>query len=111
MTDRPPPAPPPDVPRPATAQLLALAAAVRPDWPVHQLGDVLAQARTQGMTWGCVLAEAGRLLADPAAQPGELLAAVPEPWRRRRPAQDANTAHRGAAAARAALTTPPDSTT
>ncbi|MFK0172663.1 hypothetical protein ACIQU5_28090 [Streptomyces sp. NPDC090306] len=110
MTDRPPPAPPPDVPRPATVQLLALAEAARPDWPPHMLRDALAQARTHGMTWGQVLAEAGRLMADPGAQPGDLVAAAPEPWRRRRPTQDADTAHRGAAAARAALTTTPENT-
>lgn len=102
--------PAPDVPRPATAELLALAATARPDWPPHLMRDVLALARSQGMTWGQVLVEVGRMLADPAAEPPDLIAASPEPWRHRRPSQDADTAHRGAAAARAALNHRPDTT-
>ncbi|MET9122945.1 hypothetical protein [Streptomyces sp. NPDC004528] len=98
--------PPPDVPRPASAELLALAATARPDWSPDHLRDVLAQARYQGMTWGQVLAEVGRMLADPTAEPPDLIAAAPEAWRRRRATQDAETAQRGAAAARAALHQP-----
>lgn len=109
MTGRTQP-PPPDVPRPATDELLALAAKARPDWPPDLLRDVLAQARFQGMTWGQVLAEVGRMLADPGAEPPDLIAATPEPWRHRRLSQDADTAHRGAAAARAALHHKPEST-
>lgn len=100
--------PAPDVPRPATAELIALAAAARPDWPTDLLRDVLARARYQGMTWGQVLIEIGRMLADPGAEPPDLIAAAPEPWRRRRPSPGADTAHRGAAAARAALQHRPD---
>ncbi|NUR04353.1 MAG: hypothetical protein HOY79_49970 [Streptomyces sp.] len=102
--------PAPDVPRPATDQLLALAARARPDWPPDLLRDVLAQARHQGMTWGQVLAEVGRMLADPGAEPPDLIASAREPWRHRRPVQAADTAHRGAAAARAALHHRPDTT-
>ncbi|MFD8609509.1 hypothetical protein [Streptomyces sp. NPDC059631] len=95
-----------DVPRPATAQLLDLAAVSRPDWSVGQLRDVLAQARTEGMTWGRVLVVVAQLIADPGAEPPDLLAAHPEPWRRRRRLPGPETAHRGAAAVRAALQNP-----
>ncbi|MFF0139740.1 hypothetical protein ACFYRN_25210 [Streptomyces sp. NPDC005227] len=91
-----------DVPRPATPQLLALAAAARPDWSPDQLRDVIAQARCLDFTWGRLLVAMAQLIADPEAEPSDLLAGSPEPWRRRhRPAPD--TAQRGAAAARAAL--------
>lgn len=92
-----------DLPRPATAQLLALAEASRPDWSVDQLRDVLAQARYADMSWSRVLVAMAQLITDPDAEPPDLLAAAPEPWRRRRPAPEAETAHRGAAAVRAAL--------
>lgn len=106
MTDNKRGHPPPDVPQPASAELLALAAKARPDWSPDHLRDVLAQARYQGMTWGQVLAEVGRMLADPAAEPPDLVAAAPEPWRQRRATPAAETAQRGAAAARAALHQP-----
>ncbi|MEU9208486.1 hypothetical protein AB0D27_11165 [Streptomyces sp. NPDC048415] len=91
-----------DVPCPATHQLIQLAAATRPDWSTDQLRDVLAQARCADMSWGRVLVAVAQLIADPDAEPPDLLAQAPEPWRRRRqPAPE--TAQRGAAAARAAL--------
>ncbi|MFI5973591.1 hypothetical protein [Streptomyces sp. NPDC051452] len=92
-----------DLPRPATMQLLALAATCRPDWSVDQLRDVLAQARTAGMAWGRVLVTVTQLIADPDAEPPDLLAARPDAWRHRRRPPGPDTAHRGAAAARAAL--------
>ncbi|MCM1977180.1 hypothetical protein [Streptomyces sp. G1] len=91
-----------DVPRPATSQLLALAAACRPDWSPGQLSDVLAQARPS-MTWGRCLVAVAQLIADPTAEPPDLLAEIPESWRQRRRPQGPETAHRGAAAVRAAL--------
>jgi hypothetical protein len=99
-----------DVPRPATGQLLALAAACRPDWSTDQLRDVLAQARPD-MSWGRVLVAVAQLIADPDAEPPDLLAARPELWRHRRRPPGPDTAHRGAAAVRAALNTHTDSTT
>ena len=92
-----------DVPLPATHQLLALAAACRPDWSIDQLRDVLAQARTDGMTFGRVLVAVAQLIADPEAEPPDLLAARPEPWRHRRRPPAPETYQRGAAAVRAAL--------
>ncbi|MER5909537.1 hypothetical protein ABT124_03275 [Streptomyces sp. NPDC001982] len=92
-----------DVLRPATAQLLALAEACRPDWSIDQLRDVLAQARYADMTWGRVLVAVAQLIADPEAEPPDLLAARPEAWRHRRRPPGPDTYHRGAAAARAAL--------
>ncbi|WP_137991221.1 hypothetical protein [Streptomyces vilmorinianum] len=104
MNHRPTPKPPPpNVPCPASAELLALAAKARPDWDPNALRDSLAHARCQGMTWGQVLAAVGRLMADPNAEPEDLLPAAPEPWRQRRTAPVPETAHRGAAAVRAAL--------
>ncbi|WP_327377955.1 hypothetical protein OG393_30760 [Streptomyces sp. NBC_01216] len=95
--------PPTDLPCPASAELLALAAKARPDWDPHALRDTLAQARHHGMTWSQVLAVTGRLLADPRATPADLISEAPEPWRQRRTAPIPETAHRGAAAVRAAL--------
>ncbi|MFD1656941.1 hypothetical protein ACFSL4_01500 [Streptomyces caeni] len=92
-----------DLPRPATGQLLALAAASRPDWSIDQLRDVLAQARNEGTTWGRVLVAVAQLIADPQAEPPDLLAARPEPWRHRRRPAGPDTYQRGAAAVRAAL--------
>lgn len=101
-----------DVPRPATAQLLALAQASRPDWSVDHLRDVLAQVRFHDdMSFGRLVVAVAQLIADPDAEPPDLLAARPEAWRRRRRPPEPETAHRGAAAVRAALNTSPDSTT
>ncbi|MFE6362919.1 hypothetical protein ACFVP3_23335 [Streptomyces sp. NPDC057806] len=91
-----------DVPCPATSQLLALAQACRPDWSIDQLRDVLALARP-AMTWGRCLVAVAHLIADPTAEPPDLLAEIPDSWRQRRRPPGPETAHRGAAAARAAL--------
>lgn len=98
-----------DVPRPATGQLLALAAACRPDWSIDQLREVLAQARTEGMTFGRVLVAVAQLIADPDAEPPDLLAGRPEAWRHRRRPPGPETYQRGAAAVRAALHHQPES--
>ncbi|GHA00988.1 hypothetical protein ACFOOM_12485 [Streptomyces echinoruber] len=92
-----------DLPQPAPPQLLALAAASRPDWSIDQLRDVLAQAHTEGLTWPRALVIVAQLIADPEAEPPDLLAARPEPWRHRRRPPGPETYQRGAAAARAAL--------
>ncbi|MFJ9114429.1 hypothetical protein ACIRJO_02650 [Streptomyces sp. NPDC102394] len=97
-----------DVPRPATHQLLALAAACRPDWSIDQLREALALARPD-MTWGRVLVAVAQLIADPAAEPPDLLAERPEAWRQRRRPPGPDTYTRGAAAARAALHPTPES--
>jgi hypothetical protein len=97
------------MPRPATGQLIALAAAARPDWSVDELRDVLAQARlTRDMSPGRLIVAVAQLIADPEAEPPDLLAARPEPWRQRRQPPAPETAQRGAAAARAALHHPPE---
>ncbi|MCC9154857.1 hypothetical protein LZP81_31055 [Streptomyces parvulus] len=93
-----------DVPRPATVQLLALAAAARPDWPPALLGDVVAQLRCRDdFSFGRLVVAVAQLIADPEAEPPDLLAAVADPWRQRRRPPAPETAQRGAAAARAAL--------
>lgn len=92
------------VPRPATGQLLALAAAARPDWSPHLLADVVAQIRCrEDWSFGRLLVAVAQLIADPAAEPPDLLAAQPEAWRHRRRPSGPDTATRGAAAVRAAL--------
>ena len=95
-----------ELPRPATMQLLNLAAVARPDWSTDQLRDVLAQARTGGMTFGRALVSVAQMIADPMAEPPDLLSELPDPWRHRRRPPEPETAHRGAAAARAALHRP-----
>lgn len=100
-----------DVPLPATGQLLALAAAARPDWSPGQLADVVAQIRCrEDWTFGRLVVAVAQLIADPEADPPDLLAAVPEPWRQRRRPPTPETAHRGAAAVRAALHHQPPTT-
>ncbi|MEV7684513.1 hypothetical protein [Streptomyces bungoensis] len=101
-----------DVPRPATGQLLALAAAARPDWSIDHLRDVLGQIRCrEDMPFGRLVVLVAQLIADPDAEPPDLLAAQPEAWRHRRRPPGPETAHRGAAAVRAALKTTTHSTT
>jgi hypothetical protein len=96
-----------DLPRPATQQLLALAAASRPDWSIGHLQDVLAQIRClQDMSPGRLIVAVALLIADPQAEPPDLLAAQPELWRHRRRPPGPETAQRGAADARAALHRP-----
>lgn len=94
----------PDVPRPATGQLLALAEAARPDWSIDQLRDVLGQLRCrEDMSFGRLLVTVAQLIADPKAEPPDLLAGRPEPWRHSQRPAGPETYQRGAAAARAAL--------
>ncbi|MFJ8153888.1 hypothetical protein [Streptomyces sp. NPDC094468] len=95
-----------DLPRPATMQLLTLAAVARPDWSIDQLRDVLAQARMGGMTFGRALVAIAQMITDPAAEPPDLLSELPDAWRQRRRPPEPETAQRGAAAARAALHRP-----
>ncbi|MEV4033450.1 hypothetical protein [Streptomyces umbrinus] len=97
-----------DLPQPASAELIALAVRARPDWGSGAVHDVLAQARNADMSWPRVLVAMAQLIADPDAEPPDLLASAPEAWRYRRPPAP-ETAHRGAAAVRAALHTEPDS--
>jgi len=93
-----------DLPRPATTQLLALASTARPDWSTDQLRDVLAQIRCrEAMNFGRLVVAVAQLIADPDAEPPDLLDSTPEPWRQRRRPPSPETAQRGAAAARAAL--------
>ena len=99
-----------DVPQSATPQLLALAQATRPDWSPDLLRDVIAQIRCrEDMSFGRLVVAVAQLIADPDAEPRDLLAGLPEPWRQRRSPPTPETATRGAAAVRAALHHPPDS--
>lgn len=99
-----------EVPQSATPQLLALAQAARPDWSPDQLRDVIAQIRCrEDMSFGRLVVAVAQLIADPGAEPRDLLAGLPERWRQRRRPAEPETYTRGAAAVRAALHHPPDS--
>ncbi|MFJ6730058.1 hypothetical protein ACIQPQ_34680 [Streptomyces sp. NPDC091281] len=93
-----------DLPRPATGPLLTLAAAARPDWSIDQLRDVIAQLhfREGDVSFGRLVVTVAQLIADPEAEPPDLLAGRPEAWRHHRRPPSPDTYQRGAAAARAA---------
>jgi hypothetical protein len=64
----------PEIVRRATAELTALALAVRADWDEHAVSGVIQQAGYDGMTWPQVLVAFPRLMADPQASPRDLVA-------------------------------------
>ncbi|WP_158088821.1 hypothetical protein [Thermoactinospora rubra] len=57
----------------ATDVLIALALAVRPDWPEPDVRAALAAAHTVGMTWEQALVGLVRLMVDGHATPRELI--------------------------------------
>jgi len=97
-------------PQPATRELLGLLAAMRPDWEYCDVREALAAAHAAARPWPQVAVEIVRLAADPDAGPHDLTLNAPDAWRQRRQPQPADTAHRGAALARAAVhrTHPPE---
>lgn len=87
--------------RRATAELVALAVAMRADWDVSAVEQALAQAAAEGMAWPLMVSGMARLMIDPSASPGDL---VPARWSAgTRVVPPPGTAERGAAAVRAAL--------
>jgi len=89
--------------RSATPELLELAAAMRPDWERRDLAGALASAANNGWPWPRAFLAACRLLADPDAEPRDLLAEIRDPLHRDgRPLSAADNA-RHAAEARARL--------
>lgn len=92
--------PPPDICA-APAELLALAAAMRPAWDRDVLAAALLAARTAGWTWDRTLAETVRLMRDPDGSPWDLKRAAADPFHRTVPPPGA--AERGAAKARELL--------
>ncbi|GAA2107694.1 hypothetical protein [Streptomyces synnematoformans] len=88
------------LPHPASAELLQLAAATRPDWAPADVSEALAAAHAASMTWPQVLAAMGRLMADPEALPADLVQAAPQPWRPGLGPADPEHAARAAATAR-----------
>ncbi len=84
---------------PATPELLALAAAMRPDWDRRDLSGALTSAANNGWPWPRAFLAACRLLADPDATPRDLLAEIPSPLERNaRPLSPADNARRAAEA-------------
>jgi hypothetical protein len=67
--------------RRAIPELQALAVAVRGDWNPDDVRAAIANAATIGMTWPQVLVALPRLMADPAARPGELIPDYRDPNR------------------------------
>lgn len=65
----------------AVTELQALAAAVRPDWPEHDIRGAILEAATVGLTWQQVLVALPRLMADPHARPAELIPHRGDPLR------------------------------
>jgi hypothetical protein len=59
--------------RSATPELVNLAVTVRPDWDEDVVSGILRRAADEGMTWKQVLVNLPRLMADPAADPRDLL--------------------------------------
>ena len=84
----------------AAAELVALAAAVRPDWDERDVSGVIVQATQNGMTWEQVLTGLPRLMADPAASPRDLIPVGPLAGRR---CPDPSVAAEGAAVIRELL--------
>jgi hypothetical protein len=74
---------PPEVRR-ATAELTALALAVRPDWDGRDVSGAIAAAALDGQTWEQVLTALPRLMADPHASPRGLVPDSRSPLRRGR---------------------------
>ncbi|MBA2894451.1 hypothetical protein [Nonomuraea soli] len=89
----------------ATAELVVLAAAVRPDWAEADVRAALAHAASVGMTWEQALVGMGRLMVDGHAHPRELVPDARDPLHPARPAA-ADVAHRGAQLARHLLPGP-----
>jgi hypothetical protein len=89
--------------QPAQAELLALAAVMRPDWQARDLEGALASAAANGWPWPRAFLATARLLADPAAGPRDLLAEIADPLQRHGRPLSPEAAARCAAAARAAL--------
>lgn len=94
----------------ASRELVALAMATRPDWSHDAVLQAIARAQYAAMPWPHVLLGLTRLMCDPGATPDELAHDAPRPWQARRLPQPAETAHRGAARARAASTSTTDIT-
>ena len=89
--------------QPARDELLALAAAMRPDWDRRDLAGALMSAANNGWPWPRAFLATARLLADPDATPRDLLAEIASPLERNaRPLSPAANA-RHAAEAKARL--------
>lgn len=90
--------------QPATAELIALSVAVRPDWDADRLHDALLACHQAGWPWARTLRMTVELLCDENGSPRDLSNAASSPLRRQAPA--AGAYERGSAAARAALGMP-----
>lgn len=91
----------PKVVQPAMAELVALAAATRPDWDAEKLRDALLACHQAGWPWTRTMRMTVELLCEHESGPRDLLAAARSPLKWQSPPP--GTYERGAAAARAAL--------
>jgi hypothetical protein len=76
----------------AAAELTALALASRPGWTEREVRGAILAAHTAGWDWPRTLVEMARLIADPQAQPRQLLDELRDPLRRA-PARSAEEVH------------------
>jgi len=67
--------------QPAPGELVALAAAVRPDWDRDALANAVLAAKTAGWTWEQVFRYVVRLILREDATPAELRHAAARPAR------------------------------
>lgn len=65
--------------QPATAELLALAAATREDIDPNDLRGVIAEALEAGKPWGAVMVQTARMLAHPEEDVRDLRIALTDP--------------------------------
>ena len=87
--------------QPAGRELVALAAAMRPEWDCNVLSSALLAAKNAGWTWTRTFSETARLLTDPKGSPWDLKRAAASPLQRGLP--EPGTEKRGAALARQLL--------
>jgi uncharacterized membrane protein len=90
-----------EISQPAARELVALAAAMRPEWDHDALSSAFVAAKNAGWTWTRTFTETARLLTDPDGSPWDLKRAAASPMRRERP--QPGTSERGAALARELL--------
>jgi len=87
--------------QPAARELVALAAAMRPEWDHDVLSSAFVAAKNAGWTWTRTFSTTARLLTDENASPWDLKRAAASPFRREEPEPGAT--RRGAALARELL--------
>jgi hypothetical protein len=68
--------------KPAAAELTALALAARPGWTETAVTGAILAAKTAGWSWPRTLTRMARLVADPDAEPQQMLDELRDPLKR-----------------------------